>query len=139
LVLKKGLVISGSVTTSITKVSSGSQTGCNAKEVYNAANTTKYYSWVNCTGGTESNYLLFAGQTAQICARSVSPNSSSNVSYPGDGIIVSDGTLSCGSAVTNGNITVTAGFNGPSISNGCSLLQVLTSPSSQLKSQLYQP
>jgi hypothetical protein len=139
LVLKKGLVISGSVTTSITKVSSGSQTGCNAKEVYNAANTTKYYSWVNCTGGTESNYLLFAGQTAQICARSVSPNSSSNVSYPGDGIIVSDGTLSCGSAVTNGNITVTAGFNGPSISNGCSLLQVLTPPSSQLKSQLYQP
>lgn len=138
LILKKDLVISGSVTTSITKVSSGSQVGCNAKSVYNGASTTKYYSWVNCTGGTESNYILFAGQTAEICAKSVSPNSASNPLYPGNGIIVSDGILNCSAATTDGNITITADFNGPSISNGCHLLQVLTPQNTQLYSQLYQ-
>jgi hypothetical protein len=139
LTLKKGLVLSGQVTTVITKISSGSQTGCNAKEVYNATNSTKYYSWVNCTGGTESNYLLFAGQSAQICARSVTANSATNPAYPGDGIIIYDGTLDCAGAVTNGNVRVSAGFNGPSMNDDCSLLQVQTPTGQQLYSQLYQP
>lgn len=139
LVLKKGLTISGKVDTTITKVSDGSQTGCNAKSIYNPTTTTKYYRWVNCSGGTEIDYLVYPEQTVQICARSVTPNPSSNISRPGTGLIVDDGTLNCGGAVTDGNVRVSVGFNGPSMSDDCSLLQVQTPISQQLYSQLYQP
>lgn len=130
--LSKGVTLSGKVETVITKVSGGTQT-CTAKSIYNPTNVTKYYNWVNCTGGTESNYLVYPGQTVEICANSVTPNA-----LTGKGLIVDDGTLSCSSAITNGSVSVSAGFNGPSINNGCSLLVVQTPTSEQLYNQLYQ-
>jgi hypothetical protein len=138
LVLKKGLTISGKVETTITKVSDGSQTGCSSKSIYNPTTSTKYYRWVNCSGVTEVDYLVYPEQTVQICARSVTPNSSTNTLRPGNGLIISDGNLNCGGAITDGNVTVTANFNGPSMTDSCSLLQVQTPPSKQLYSQLYQ-
>jgi len=133
LTLRSGVTLSGKVDTVITKVSGGTQT-CSAKSIYNPTTTTKYYNWVNCTGGTETNYLVYPDQTVEICANSVTPNA-----ITGKGLIVGDGVLNCSSAITDGSVQVSVGFDGPSINNGCSTLVVQTPPSQQLYNQLYQP
>jgi len=136
--LKKGLTISGKVESSITKVSSGSQTGCNAKRIENLANATRFYRWINCTGGTENNYRLNAGESVEICARQVTIGGTLGESIqPGSGIVVTDGTIQCGNAVTDGELSLSIGINGPSINDSCSLLQLVTT-NTQKRGQLYQ-
>jgi len=125
--------ISGNVITAITKISGGTQS-CSSKSVYNPTNSVKYYSWVNCTGGTETGYTVSPNQTVEICANSVTP-----LPILGQGLIVGDGNLNCSDAITDGKISVSVGFNGPSISNDCSVLIVQTPQPQQLYSQLYSP
>lgn len=136
-VLKKGVTISGKVESSITKVSSGSQVGCNAKKVENAADARRYYRWTNCTGGTENNYILDPGQSVEICARQVLIGGTNPLTQSGLGIIISDGSLQCGSAVTDGKLELSIGINGPSINDDCSLLQLVTT-NTKKTGQLYE-
>jgi hypothetical protein len=132
--LKKGLTVSGTVTSTITKISNGTSTcTCSSYFIENPGLNTLTYNWVNCTGGTENNYNLFGGQSVSVCACSVSKPSGSQL------IITKDaGSLNCGSAIVDANEKVTVGFNGPSISNNCTLLKVLTPQTEQLINTLYQ-
>ena len=134
-VLKRGLTISGKVEASITKISSGSQTGCNSKRVENIANNTQYYRWVNCTGGTENDYSLQAGQSVEFCARSVTAGGTFGL--PGDGIVITDGSLQCGNAVTDGSFQTNVGINGPSLNDSCGILQLISTLSGS-GAQLYE-
>jgi hypothetical protein len=132
--LKKGLTVSGTVTSTITKISDGTPTcSCSSYFIENPDNiNTLSYTWVNCTGGTE-NGNLFGGQSVSICACSVSKPSGSVL------IITSGaGSLNCGDAIVDANETISVGFNGPSISNNCTLLKVLTPQTEQLINTLYQ-
>jgi hypothetical protein len=136
--LKRGLTISGKVESSIIKVSSGSQVGCTSRRIENLANDRRFYRWINCTGGTENNYILGAGESVEICARQVTLGGTLGESLqPGSGIVVSDGTLQCGNAVTDGELQLSIGINGPSINDSCSLLQLVTT-NNQKQGQLYQ-
>jgi len=132
--LKKGLTVSGTVTSTITKISNGTSTcSCSSFFIENPGLNTLTYDWVNCTGGTENNYNLFGGQSVSICACSVSKPSGSQL------IITKDaGSFDCGSAIVDANEKVNVGFNGPSISNNCTLLKVLTPQTEQLINTLYQ-
>lgn len=126
-ILKKGITISGEVDASITKISSGSQTGCNSKRVENIANNTQYYRWVNCTGGTENNNELSPGQSIEFCARSVTPGGIfGSPLQPGDGIVITDGSLQCGNAITDGSFQTNIGINGPSLNDSCGILQLIS-------------
>lgn len=133
-VLTKGVTISGELETTITKVSDGSSTcGCTAKKITNLSKVSQNFSWVNCSGGTV-NSRISSGQSYEICACSVSSVL---------GLVVDDGTtLNCGndpgSAKTDGVVYAFVGFDGPSINNGCTVLQVLTPPSNQFNSTLNQ-
>jgi hypothetical protein len=132
--VKKGLIVSGTVTSTITKISNGTSTcTCSSYFIENLGLNTLTYNWVNCTGGTENNYNLFGGQSVSVCACSVTKPSGSQL------IITKDaGSLNCGSAIVDANEKVTVGFNGPSISNNCTLLKVLTPQTEQLINTLYQ-
>jgi hypothetical protein len=137
-VLKKGITISGKVDASITKISSGSQTGCNSKKVENIANNTQYYRWVNCTGGTENNYFLSPGQSVEFCARSVTAGGTfGSPLQPGDGIVITDGSLQCGNAITDGSFQTNIGINGPSLNDSCGILQLISTLSG-VGAQLYE-
>jgi hypothetical protein len=133
-VLRNNVSISGEIETTITKISeSGSTCGCSAKKITNLSNLGKNFNWTNCSGGTV-NSKISSGQSYEICACSISSVS---------GLVVEDGTtLNCGndpgSAKTDGNVSVSVGFNGPSINNGCVVLQVLTPSSGQFNSTLNQ-
>jgi hypothetical protein len=78
--LKKGLTVSGTVTSTITKINDGTSSCCQPIEIENIGTTVQYYTWVNCTGGTENstttgsgnNYSVNPGQKVNICACSVS-------------------------------------------------------------------
>jgi hypothetical protein len=136
--LKKGLTVSGTVTSTITKINNGTSTSpCSSYFIENPDKINNgYFNWVNCTGGTETGYFIFGGQSVSICARSVS-KSSLQLNNPL--IITSDaGSLDCGSALVDANEKVNVGFNGPSISNNCTLLKVLTPQTEQLINTLYQ-
>lgn len=138
--LKKGLTVSGSVTSTITKISDGATT-CNSIALFNPSNSNQSYTWVNCTGGTENNttngglnFTVIPGQTVDICGQSWSPYPS----YVFSTLIESTGGLNCFAAQVDASEIVSVGFNGPSISNNCTLLTVLTPQSSQLVNTLYQ-
>jgi len=136
--LKKGLTVSGTVTSTITKINNGTSTSpCSSYFIENPDKINNgYFNWVNCTGGTETGYFISGGQSVSICARSVS-KSSLQLNNPL--IITSDaGSLDCGSALVDANEKVNVGFNGPSISNNCTLLKVLTPQTEQLINTLYQ-
>jgi hypothetical protein len=132
--LKKGLTVSGTVTSTITKISNGTPIcSCSSFFIENLGLNTLTYDWVNCTGGTESNYNLFGGQSVSICACSVSKPSGSQL------IITSGaGSLNCGAAIVDANEKINVGFNGPSISDNCTLFKVLTPQTEQLINTLYQ-
>lgn len=142
--IKKGLTVSGTVISTITKVSDGLSSCCQPFRIENAGTNTQYYTWKNCTGGTENssttgsggNFAVYAGQVVNLCACSVTPLTFGS---PTSLIISQNGTLPCNTAVVDAYISLSVGFNGPSISNGCSTLQVLTPPNNQSYSQLYQP
>jgi hypothetical protein len=141
--LRKGLTVSGTVTSTITKISGGTSNVCTSFKIKNIGSTNQEYTWVNCTGGTENstttgsgqNFKVFPGQTVQLCARSVTPFPSNVLSSL---VITTDGTLPCSSAIVDAYENVTVGFNGPSITNNCTLLKVLTPQSNQLYNTLYQ-
>jgi hypothetical protein len=141
--LRKGLTVSGTVTSTITKISGGTSNGCTSYKIENIGSTNQEYTWVNCTGGTENstttgsgqNFRVSPGQTVQLCARSVTPFPPNVVNSL---VITTDGTLPCSSAIVDAYENVTAGFNGPSITNNCTLLKVLTPQSNQLYNTLYQ-
>jgi len=132
--LKKGLTVSGTVTSTITKISNGTPIcSCSSFFIENLGLNTLTYDWVNCTGGTENNYNLFGGQSVSICACSVSKPSGSQL------IITSGaGSLNCGAAIVDANEKINVGFNGPSISDNCTLFKVLTPQTEQLINTLYQ-
>ena len=133
--LRKGLTVSGTVTSTITKISDGTPTcSCSSYFIENPDKiNTLTYNWVNCTGGTENNYNLFGGQSVSICACSVSKPSGSQL------IITSGaGSLNCGAAIVDANEKINVGFNGPSISDNCTLFKVLTPQTEQLINTLYQ-
>lgn len=137
--LKKGLVVSGYVDTLITKVSNGTPScSCKPFKVYNPSTSTQFYRWTNCTGGTETSFNVAAKQTTNICACSVSKGSSSGANDGNSLIITEDGVLNCAGAVTDGNITVSAGMGAASINENCSAIKIQTPSSNQLYSQLYQ-
>jgi hypothetical protein len=131
--LRKGLTVSGTVTSTITKISNGTSTcSCSSFFIENPGLNTLDYNWFNCTGGTE-NGNLFGGQSISVCACSVSKPSGSQL------IITKDaGSFDCGSAIVDANEKVNVGFNGPSISDNCTLLKVLTPQTEQLINTLYQ-
>lgn len=132
LVLKKGLVISGKVETVITKINDGSSQNCQgSRNVYNPTSTTRIFILTNCTGGTETISVI-PEDSFDFCSRTASSQTVTS-----NGLVFSPGSINC-TNVTDGNIKVTANFNGPSMSNDCSLLQVQTPASQQLYSQLYQ-
>jgi hypothetical protein len=138
--LKKGLVVSGSLITEITKVSDGTPScSCSSYYIENPSNTTQYYSWTNCTGGTETSYNLSAGQNVSICACSVRKGTPPTYNDGNSLIITRDaGSLNCAGAVTDGRLVAGARF-GPSTVNGsCAALRVQTPQQQQLFSQLYQ-
>lgn len=142
-VLKKGLVVSGAVTTQITKVSDGTPIcNCIPYLIENPSNTTQYYTWTNCTGGTETGlggYKVAAGQKTSICACSVRKGTAPLYNNGNSLIITEDsGTINCSGAVTDGSVTVSAGFGAPSINGSCVSLRLQTPQQSQLYSQLYQ-
>ena len=136
--LKKGLTVSGTVTSTITKISSGTPTcSCSSFLIKNPDNiNTWYYDWVNCTGGTESNYNVLPGQSVSICACSVS-----KPAFPVNSPIIitsGAGSLNCGGAIVDASEIISVGFNGPSITNNCTLLKVLTPQTLQLYNTLYE-
>ena len=136
--LKKGLTVSGTVTSTITKISNGTPIcSCSSFLIKNPDNiNTWYYDWVNCTGGTESNYIVLPGQSVSICACSVS-----KPTFPFNSPIIitsGAGSLNCGGAIVDAYMVLSAGFNGPSISNNCTLLKVLTPQTAQLYNTLYE-
>ena len=141
--LKKGLTVSGTVTSTITKISGGTSNVCTSFKIKNIGSTSQEYTWVNCTGGTENNtttgsgenFKVGAGQTVQLCARSVTPVPSYVLSSL---VITTDGTLPCSSAIVDANEIISVGFNGPSITNNCTLLKVLTPQNLQLYNTLYE-
>lgn len=134
--LKKGLTVSGMVTSTITKINSGSSfcTTCLPFEIENIGKDVQFYSWINCTGGTESQYSVSAGQKVNICACSVSTFPSGVFST----LTITSGTLACSSAIIDASQNVAVGFEGPSINNTCTLLRVLTPQSNQIYNTLYQ-
>jgi hypothetical protein len=140
--LKKGLTVSGTVTSTITKINDGTSGCCQPFEIENIGNTNQYYTWVNCTGGTENsatsgsggNFVVFPGQKVNICACSVTQYPSNVLST----LTINTGTLPCSSAIVDASENVTVGFNGPSITNNCSLLKVMTPQTDQLTNTLYQ-
>lgn len=133
LVLKKGVVISGKVETTITKISDGSSQNCQgSRNVYNPSSTSRIFILTNCTGGTET-ISVTPEDSFDFCSRSAS-----NQTVTSNGLVFSPGSINC-TNVTDGNVRVSVGFNGPSMSDDCSLLQVQTPTSQQLYSQLYQP
>jgi len=140
--LKKGLTVSGTVTSTITKINDGTSSCCQPFEIENIGTTVQYYTWVNCTGGTENstttgsggNYNVNPGQKINICACSVSTYPPSQISS----LTINQGTLPCSSAVVDAYEYITVGFNGPSITNNCSALKVLTPQTDQLINTLYQ-
>ena len=136
--LKKGLTVSGTVTSTITKISNGTPTcSCSSFLIKNPDNiNTWYYDWVNCTGGTESNYIVLPGQSVSICACSVS-----KPAFPFNSPIIitsGAGSLNCGGAIVDASEIISVGFNGPSITNNCTLLKVLTPQTLQLYNTLYE-
>ena len=141
--LRKGLTVSGTVTSTITKISGGTSNVCTSFKIKNIGSTSQEYTWVNCTGGTENNtttgsgenFKVGAGQTVQLCARSVTPVPSYVLSSL---VITTDGTLPCSSAIVDANEIISVGFNGPSITNNCTLLKVLTPQNLQLYNTLYE-
>ena len=141
--LKKGLTVSGTVVSTITKISGGTSNSCTSYKLKNIGSTNQEYTWVNCTGGTENsttsgnnlNFRVTPGQTVQICARSVTPFPPNVVNSL---VITTDGTLPCSSAIVDATEDVNVGFNGPSISDNCTLLKVLTPQTEQLYNTLYQ-
>jgi hypothetical protein len=140
--LKKGLTVSGTVTSTITKISDGTSSCCQPFEIKNIGNTVQYYTWVNCTGGTENstttgsgnNYSVNPGQTVNICACSVATYPSNIVSS----LTINPGTKPCSSAIVDAYEQINVGFSGPSISNNCSLLKVMTPQTNQLYNSLYE-
>jgi len=140
--LKKGLTVSGTVTSTITKISDGTSNCCQPFVIENIGNTVQEYTWVNCTGGTEnnlttgsgSNFSVNPGEKVNICACNVSTYPPAQVSS----LTINPGTLPCSSAVVDAYEFISVGFNGPSISNNCSLLKVLTPQTNQLINTLYQ-
>jgi hypothetical protein len=132
--LKKGLTVSGTVISTVTKISSGSSTPCSPFEIENIGSTVQFYTWVNCTGGTENGYNVQPGQKVNICARGVSTLPPGGLST----LVITTGTLPCSSAIVDANQNVTVGFNGPSITNNCTLLKVLTPQTNQLINTLYE-
>jgi hypothetical protein len=136
--LKKGLTVSGTVTSTITKINNGTSTSpCSSFFIENPDKINNgYFDWVNCTGGTETGYFLYGGQSVSICARSVSKSS---LQLNNQLIITSGaGSLDCGAAIVDANEKITVGFNGPSISDNCTLFKVLTPQTEQLINTLYQ-
>jgi hypothetical protein len=140
---KKGLTVSGTVVSTITKISGGTSNVCTSYKIKNIGSTSQDYTWVNCTGGTENNtttgsgenFKVGAGQSVQLCALSVTPVPSNVVSSL---VITTDGTLPCSSAIVDASEIISVGFNGPSISNNCTLLKVLTPQTTQLYNTLYE-
>lgn len=132
--LKKDLVISGSVISTITKISDGLSNCCQPLEIENIGTNTHTYNWVNCTGGTQNAFKVFEGEKVNICACSAQATIGSVNS-----IVIRPGSLPCSSAKLDANLSASVGFNGASINNGCVSLVVLTPPEGQLYSQLYQP
>ena len=130
LVLKKGLNLSGSVLTSITKISDGTPTcSCTSYTFENPTLVTTTYVYKNCTGGTET-HTLAGGATRSVCGCSV-------VSA-GSNIVTSDtGGIECGNAITDGNILITPSFGSCSINTDCSYLRV-QNPGVLYGSQLYE-
>lgn len=138
IVLKKGLTVSGYVSTLITKVSEGTSTcNCTSYLIENPSNTVQYYRWTNCTGGTETGYFLEGGQKISICACEVFKGSTST-SNNGNSLIITSGggTLNCSAAVTNGTIEVYSVVGAASINGNCSATTIQT-PSGGLYSALY--
>lgn len=138
--LKKGLVVSGSLITEITKVSDGTPScSCSSYYIENPSNTTQYYSWTNCTGGTETSYNLSAGQNVSICACSVRKGTPPTYNDGNSLIITRDaGSLNCAGAVTDGKLVAGASFGPSTVSGSCVALRVQTPQPQQLFSQLYQ-
>lgn len=132
--LKKGLTVSGTVTSTVTKISSGSSTPCLPFQIENIGSTVQFYTWVNCTGGTENGYSVQPGQKVNVCARGVSTLPPGGLST----LVITTGTLPCSSAIVDANQNITVGFNGPSITNNCTLLKVLTPQTNQLINTLYE-
>jgi len=135
--LKKDLTVSGTVTSTITKVSNGTPTcSCSSYFIQNPDNINTWsYTWINCTGGTETGDV-FGGQSVSVCACSVS-----KPAFPfNNPLIITSGTgsLDCGSAIVDAFMSISAGFNGPSISNNCTLLKVLTPQTDQLINTVYE-
>lgn len=128
--LTKGMTISGTVTSSITKSGTTSSAQCYNFRLYNPGyNWVSGVEYVDCAG-TSKTTALAPEASKTICAQSVNINS-------GAGYFTSTNTGSCGCA-TNGNAKATVGFNSPSMNDTCSVLQVQTPPTNQLYSQLYQ-
>lgn len=133
-ILKNGLTVSGYVDTTITKVSDGTSTcNCSSYSVENPSSSVQYYNWTNCTGGTETGYFLQPGQTSNICACGVTATTPSSLIITKGG-----GSLNCSGAVTDGNITVSAGMGAASINGVCNAVNIQTPSTEQLYSQLYQ-
>jgi hypothetical protein len=140
--LKKGLTVSGTVTSTITKISDGTSSCCQPFEIENIGSTVQYYTWVNCTGGTENsttsgsgnNFSVNPGQKVNICACSVTPYPP----YSVGSLTINPGTLACSSAIVDASEQISVGFYGPSITNNCSLLKVMTPQTDQLINTLYE-
>lgn len=143
--LKKDLVVSGYVDTSITKVADEISSCCSPFTVYNPSSTIQYYNWTNCTGGTENSasvgivdgFKVSPGQTVSLCACSVRKGNTSGATNGASLIITQNAGPKTCSPLTDGNIQVSAGFGAPSINGACNSLRVQTPGKSQLYSQLY--
>lgn len=136
-VLKKGLTVSGYVTTSITKVSDGTPNcSCSSHLIENPSSIIQYYRWTNCTGGTETGYFVQPGQKTSICACSVSKGSTSS-SNDGNSLIITSGagTLNC-NPITNGIIEAYSVLGAASINGNCNATTVQI-PNGGLYSSLY--
>ena len=135
LVLKKGLTISGTVNTSIVKVSDGSAQNCaGSRNVYNPTNDTRPVQFTNCTGGTSDGVIL-PKESIDFCQKQPIPS----------GLIIVNmlefrpAFMNC-TNITNGNIRVgvtpvTVGL----INSTCGTLRVNGAGQYQLYSQLYRP
>lgn len=140
--LVKGLTVSGSLESNITKISSPPSSCCQPLEIENIGTVDHFYTWVNCTGGTENNvtnpsggnFRVFPGQKVNLCACSVTPLAQSVNS-----LVIRAGKLPCSSAVVDAYMYASVGFNGASISNGCVSMVVQTPSPNQSNTQLYQP
>jgi hypothetical protein len=137
LVLKKGLTISGTVNTSIVKISDGLSQNCaGSRNVTNPYNNTRSFLFTNCTGGTTTG-IVNPGESIDFCQKGAIP--SGVILTPVSNLELRPGNMNC-SNITNGNIRVgVAPISAGLINSSCGTLRIIGAGEFQLYSQLYRP